>query len=62
MKEKQQYLLSTLESLGFNTKGKSFERVVELLIQEYIKLAMEIENDNKETFRKELERLLKPSN
>jgi len=62
MTDKQQYLLDTLKTLGFNTEGKSFEYCFELLIQEHIRVLMEVEVSNKEFFRKELNRVLKPTN
>jgi hypothetical protein len=51
MTEKQQYLVDTLKSLGFNTESKSFESCVENLIQEHIKVLMEIETENKKLIK-----------
>ena len=51
MTEKQQYLVDTLKSLGFNTESKSFESCVEDLIQEHIKVLMEIETENKKLIK-----------
>ena len=62
MNTKQQYLISTLKTLGFDTENKSFEKCFELLIEEHIRICMEIEVTNKEFFRKELNRILKPTN
>ncbi len=62
MKKNKQEILSTLAALGFNTSGRTFPENINLLIQEYIKLSMEVENDNKELMKREIQRLLKPTN
>lgn len=54
--------LSTLEVLGFDVVGKTFEECVEELIQKYILLSMEVKQDTNDSFKKELSRVLKPSN
>jgi len=54
MTDKQQYLTDTLKSLGFNTESKSFESCVEDLIEEHIKVLMEIEAGNKKLLRTEI--------
>lgn len=63
MKNQEQDILDTLNSLGFKTENKTFLRNVELLLAEHIRLMQEIEQDNKEYFRKELNRVAtNPSN
>lgn len=60
---RQENIIDTMKSLGFDTEGKSFLRNVELLLAEHIRLMQEIEQDNKEFFRKELNRVAtNPSN
>lgn len=63
MNEREQNILETLNALGYKTDGKSFLRSIELLLAEHIRLMQEIEQDNKEFFRKELNRIAtNPSN
>lgn len=51
-------ILDTMACLGFDVQGKSFLKNVEMLLQEHIRLMQEIEVDNKEFFRKELNRVI----
>ena len=52
-----------METLGFEVSGVPFVRAVELLLGEHIRLMQEIEIDNKEFFKRELERVVKqPTN
>jgi hypothetical protein len=62
MKPTEKDLIETMQALGFKTEGKYFNKCVEELLLEHIKLMSEIEHDNKEYFKKELERILKPTN
>lgn len=48
---KQKYLIATLKSLGYNTENKSFESCIEDLIEEHIKVLIEIEATNKELIK-----------
>ena len=59
--EQKQRILHNLKILGFETDG-SFEDCVELLIEQHLLMMQEIEQDNKEFFKKELKRILKPTN
>lgn len=54
----KEYLIDTIKTLGFDVEGKSFERVVEELVHEHIRLMQEIEQDNKEFFKKELKKVI----
>lgn len=54
--------LSALEVLGFEVVGKTYEECVQLLIQKYILISMELEEDDNRVFKKELYRVLKPTN
>lgn len=54
---KEENIIETLNSLGFNTEGKSFIRCVELLVHEHIRVLSEIEIDNKEYFKRELRKI-----
>ena len=63
MDENRKYILQVMETIGFNTEGKSFERCVDLLLQEHIRILQEIEGTNKDTFKREINRLIsKPTN
>lgn len=44
---RQENIIDTMKSLGFDTEGKSFLRNVELLLAEHIRLMQEIKQDNK---------------
>lgn len=54
----KEYLIDTIKTLGFDVKGKSFDRVVEELVHEHIRLMQEIEQDNKEFFKRELKKIV----
>ena len=54
---KEENIIEILNSLGFNTKRKSFIRCVELLVHEHIRVLSEIEIDNKEYFKRQLIKL-----
>lgn len=54
--------ISTMEVLGLEVSGLTYEECVEQLIQSYIIISMEIKDDNYRFFKKELSRVLKPSN
>lgn len=60
--EVQAEQLSILEVLGFEVVGRTFEECVDDLIQKYILLSMEVKQDTNDSFKKELSRVLKPSN
>lgn len=54
--------IATMEVLGLEIVGLTYEECVEQLIQSYITLSMEVKKDSYDSFRKELDRVLKPSN
>ena len=54
--------ISTMEVLGLEVVGKTYEECVEQLIQNYITLSMEVEDDDFKFFKKEFYRALRPSN
>ena len=60
--EVQAEQLSILEVLGFEVVGRTFEECVDDLIQKYILLSMAVKQDTNDSFKKELSRVLKPSN
>lgn len=63
MKQREKEILEMMETLGFEVRGVPFVRAVELLLGEHIRLMQEIEIDNKEFFKRELERVVKqPTN
>ena len=63
MKQREKEILDMMETLGFEVSGVPFVRAVELLLGEHIRLMQEIEIDNKEFFKRELERVVKqPTN
>jgi hypothetical protein len=63
MKQREKEILDMMETLGFEVRGVPFVRTVELLLGEHIRLMQEIEIDNKEFFKRELERVVKqPTN
>lgn len=62
MNQRHEYLISKLKELGFNPNGKTFEEMVELMINEYIEMCKELQSDHRESFKKEIKRLLKPTN
>jgi hypothetical protein len=63
MKQREKEILEMMETLGFEVRGVPFVRTVELLLGEHIRLMQEIEIDNKEFFKRELERVVKqPTN
>lgn len=63
MKQREKEILEMMETLGFEVSGVPFVRAVELLLGEHIRLMQEIEIDNKEFFKRELERVVKqPTN
>jgi transcriptional regulatory protein LevR len=63
MKQREKEILDVMETLGFEVRGVPFVRTVELLLGEHIRLMQEIEIDNKEFFKRELERVVKqPTN
>lgn len=60
---KEEDILEMMSSLGFNVKGKTFLRNVELLINEHIRVLKELDIESEEHFKKELERVTKnPTN
>lgn len=54
--------IATMEVLGLEIVGLTYEECVEQLIQSYITLSMEVKKDSYDSFRKEFYRVLKPSN
>ena len=62
MKHTKKEIIRTINTLGFNTEGKCFKECVEEVLMEHIKLMSEIEHDNQAYFKKEIERILKPTN
>lgn len=59
MKEKH---LRMIEQMGFQVQGREYEDIIMDLIEEHIKLMWEIEVNNEEQFRREVKRLLLPTN
>ena len=62
MKPTEKELIETMQTLGFNTEGKQFNKCVEEVLLQHIALMSEIEHDNRAYFQKELERIKKPTN
>lgn len=54
--------LSIMRSLGLNIKNKTYEGAVDVLVREYIEVCEQLEQNNKDRFRQEINRLLKPTN
>ncbi len=58
---KEQHL-KVLAELGFLTEGRKYKDVVADLIEEHIKLMVEVEKNNLENFKESVRRLQLPSN
>lgn len=58
---KEQHL-RVLKEMGFIIEGRDYEDIVAELIEEHIKLMLEIEKNNIKTFKDEIKRLYLPSN
>lgn len=57
---KEQHL-KVLEELGFNTEGRDYEDVVSDLIEEHIKLMVEITENNRKLFEKGIRSCYNPT-
>lgn len=62
MKKLRKAHFETMEALGINCKDKSYELCVDSLLHAYIDAMLNIEFDNKEYFKKEIKRLMSPTN
>ncbi len=58
---KEQHL-AVLKEMGFNTDGREYEDVVGDLIEEHIKIMMEVEKTNKQVLVEGVRRLCRPTN
>lgn len=62
MTDKQKEQLKILEQLGFSTRNLTYEQLVDALIDKYILLSDACEWESEEAFKKEIERIKKPTN
>lgn len=62
MSDNQIYQMEAMQLLGIDTEKRGYEKSVSDLIYMCLRLQKQIGADNKETFKQELKRILKPSN
>lgn len=62
MTPKQKEQLKVFESLGFSTRNLTYEELVDVLLDKYTMLSDACEWETEQAFKKELERIKRPTN